>query len=40
MKTIGPVMSPERVEDIPAFVEERRQTMIRELARLRAEASN
>ncbi len=40
MRAFGPVMSPENPDDLPAFVEERRQTMINELAKMRAEAVN
>ena len=34
------VLSPENPDDLPAFVEERRQTMIRALAKMRAEVPN
>ena len=40
MRALGPVMSPENPDDLPAFIEERRQTMINELAKMRAEAAN
>jgi len=40
MRAIGPVMSPENPDDLSAFIEERRQILIRELAKLRAEAAN
>lgn len=40
LKVVERVMSPENPEDLPAFVEERRQNMIRELAKMRAEAAN
>lgn len=40
MRVIGPVMSPENLDDLPAFIEERREIMINELAKLRAEAAN
>ncbi len=40
MRVIGPVMSPEDPDDLPAFIEERRQTLIRELAKMRTEAAN
>jgi 1-acyl-sn-glycerol-3-phosphate acyltransferase len=40
LKVVEKVMSPANPEDLPAFVEERRQTMIRELAKMRAEAAN
>ena len=40
MKAIGPVLSPDNPDDIPAFVEEQRQVMIRELASMRAEGAN
>ncbi|MEO5762359.1 MAG: lysophospholipid acyltransferase family protein [Vicinamibacteria bacterium] len=40
MKVVECVTSPENPEDLPAFIEERRQTMIRELAAMRAEAKN
>jgi 1-acyl-sn-glycerol-3-phosphate acyltransferase len=40
MKAIGPVMSPENADDLPAFIEGRRQVLIDELARMRAEALN
>ena len=39
MKAIGPVMSPEDPDELPAFVEERRQILIRELARMREKAT-
>lgn len=39
MRVVEQVMPPEDPEEFPAFVEERRQTMIRELARMRAESS-
>lgn len=39
MKVIGPVMSPEDPADLPAFIEEQRQILIRELAKMRAEAA-
>ncbi|MEO8500906.1 MAG: lysophospholipid acyltransferase family protein [Vicinamibacteria bacterium] len=39
MKVVEKVMSPENPDDLPAFVEERRQTMIRELAKMRSEAA-
>jgi len=38
LKAIGPVMSPANVDDLPAFIEEQRQILIRELATMRAEA--
>jgi 1-acyl-sn-glycerol-3-phosphate acyltransferase len=38
LKAIGPVMSPGNPDDIPAFIEEQRQVLIRELAKMRAEA--
>ena len=40
MRALGPVMSPENPDDLPAFIEERRQTLIHELAKMRAEAVN
>jgi 1-acyl-sn-glycerol-3-phosphate acyltransferase len=40
MRVIDRVMSPENPDDLHAFIEERRQTLIRELARMRAEATN
>jgi hypothetical protein len=40
MRVVGCVMSPEDPGDLPAFVEERRQTLIRELAKMRAEVTN
>jgi hypothetical protein len=40
MRAIGPVMSPENPDDLPTFIEERREIMIRELAKMRAEARN
>lgn len=40
MKAIGPVMSPANPDDLPAFIEERRQVLIQELAKMRAEAAN
>ncbi len=40
MKAIGPVMSPDNPDDLPAFIEERRQILVQELAKLRAEAAN
>jgi len=39
MKVIDKVISPEKPDELPAFIEERRQTLIRELAKLRAEAT-
>jgi 1-acyl-sn-glycerol-3-phosphate acyltransferase len=38
MRVVERIMSPQNPDDLPAFIEERRQTMIRELARMRAEA--
>jgi 1-acyl-sn-glycerol-3-phosphate acyltransferase len=40
LKLVECVMSPEDPEALPAFIEERRQNMIRELAKMRAEAAN
>jgi 1-acyl-sn-glycerol-3-phosphate acyltransferase len=40
MRVLGPVMSPENQDDLPAFIEERRQILIQELARMRAEVAN
>lgn len=40
MRVIGPVMSPEDPEALLEFIEERRQILIRELAKMRAEAAN
>ena len=40
LKVVEKVMSPENADELPAFVEERRQNMIRELAKMRAEAAN
>ena len=40
MKVVERAMSPENPDELEAFVEERRQNMIRELAKMRAEASN
>lgn len=40
LKVVERVTSPENPDDLPAFIEERRQNMIRELAKMRAEASN
>jgi 1-acyl-sn-glycerol-3-phosphate acyltransferase len=40
MRVVEKVMSPENPEDLPAFIEQRRQTMIRELAKMRAEGSH
>jgi 1-acyl-sn-glycerol-3-phosphate acyltransferase len=40
LKVVERVMSPENPDDLPAFIEERRQNMIRELAKMRAEAAN
>lgn len=40
MRVLGPVTSPENPDDLPAFIEERRQAMINELAKMRAEAAN
>ncbi len=40
LKVVERVTSPENPEDLPAFIEERRQNMIRELAKMRAEASH
>lgn len=39
MKVVERVMSPEDPDELPAFIEERRQTLIRELAKMRAEAA-
>ena len=39
MRALGPVMSPENPDDLPAFIEERRQVLIQELAKMRAEAA-
>lgn len=39
MRAIGPVMSPEDPDHLPAFIEERRQILIQELAKMRAEAA-
>ena len=39
MKVVEQATSPENPDDLPEFVEERRQVMIRELARMRAEAT-
>lgn len=40
MKALGPVMSPDNPDDLPTFIEERRQILIQELARMRAGAAN
>ena len=40
LKVVERVMSPESPEDLPAFIEERRRNMIRERAKMRAEAAN
>jgi hypothetical protein len=37
MRVVGQLMSPENPDELPAFIEECRQTMIRELATMRAE---
>jgi 1-acyl-sn-glycerol-3-phosphate acyltransferase len=39
LRVVEKKMSPENPQDLPAFIEERRQNMIRELARMRAEAT-
>ena len=39
LKVVERVMSPENPDDLPAFIEERRQNMIRELAKMRTEAA-
>jgi len=39
MKVVEKVISPENPDELPAFIEERRQTMIRELEKMRAEAA-
>lgn len=39
IRVVECVMSPQNPDDLPAFVEERRQVMIRELARMRSEAA-
>jgi len=39
MKVVERAISPENPDDLPAFIEERRQTLIRELAKMRAEAA-
>lgn len=39
LKVVEQVMSPEDSADLPAFIEERRQNMIRELAKMRTEAA-
>lgn len=40
LKVVEEVMSPANPDALPAFIEERRQTMIRELAKMRAEAAS
>lgn len=40
VKVVEQIMSPADPAELPAFIEERRQTMIRELARMRAEAAS
>lgn len=39
LKVVEQVMSPENPDDLPEFIEARRQNMIRELAKMRAEAA-
>lgn len=39
LRVVEEKMSPENPGDLPAFIEDRRQNMIRELARMRAEAA-
>ena len=39
LKLVECVMSPKDPADLPAFIEARRQTMIRELAKMRAETT-
>ncbi len=40
LKVVEKAMSPENPDELPAFIEARRQNMIRELAKMRAEAAN
>lgn len=40
LKVVDCAQSPQNAEDLPAFIEERRQIMIRELAKMRAEAAS
>lgn len=40
LKVVEQVLSPEDVDELPAFIEARRQNMIRELASMRSEATN
>lgn len=39
IKVVEKIMSPENPDELPDFIEERRQTMIRELANMRGEAA-
>jgi 1-acyl-sn-glycerol-3-phosphate acyltransferase len=40
LKLVECVLSPKNMDDLPAFIEERRQNMIRELAKMRAETTH
>lgn len=40
LRVVEKTMSPENPDDLPAFIEDRRQNMIRELARMRAETAS
>jgi len=40
LRVVGCEMSPADPDQLPAFIEERRQILIRELAKMRAEVAN